>query len=352
MKFLDYLRLAWDQLRRRKVVTLLCMMGIGIGSSSIIVALSFSESVTQFSEQRLGFYLKTDEIEVFAGRGGDVSNPLIANDTYALTEQKIKVIQQLPHVVGTAHFQEFGYHSFIVDQTKQGSAEVIATDFEALEQFGYELQQGSFDHVHNGIILSYGATMNLRDTRLPVILKQSANTEEQPIFAYPMYQKMITLEVNSRDDGGNIVEHQIPLRVVGILKRPEGMPDDLVQHNNMAFVTQETADRIMDVLESERVSDVTLKIKVDSVENVKETETLVQKLKLSTMSNLVSIGIDAARICNFATFTWRHWWIYFVCGFYFYHCSYDDVYLSKKKTNRNYESIRLQFSANPQYVHR
>lgn len=287
MRFLDYLKLAWDQLRRRKVVTLLCMMGIGIGSSSIIVALSFSESVTQFSEQRMGYYLKTDEIEV---RGRDTGGPDAGkeDEPFSLTEHKIKIIQELPNVTGTAPFQQLGYFNFTADQTKRGDAEVIATDFESLEQFGYELQQGTFDHVHNGIILSYGATMNLRDTRLPPEL-QSNHADDQPIIAYPMYQKVISLNVVAADGAGGAISGQIPLRVVGILKKPEGMPDEQIQYDRTAFVTQETASQIVDILKSGRdwfEREPTLKVKVASVDDVKQTETLIQKLKLITMSNV------------------------------------------------------------------
>lgn len=297
MRWLDYLKLAWDQLRRRKVVTLLCMVGIGIGSSSIIVALSFSESVTQFSEQRMGFFLKTDEIEV---RPGSIYNPSSTSNEnrqeHPITKQKIAMIENLPNVIGTAPFQEFGYYSFLADRTKRGNVDLVSTNFDSLPQFGYELQHGAFEHVHNGIILSYGSMMNLTDTRLSGRDQHSVrmdSMEEQPIITYPLYQKVITLNIEAADGAGQISQKQIPLRVVGILKKPDGLSDQMIQYDRTAFITEETAQQISDFLQSTSDSrhhffdrEMTLKVKMASVDAVKDTETLIQKLKLNTMSNV------------------------------------------------------------------
>lgn len=52
MRISDISRLAWEQVKRRKVVTGLCMAGISIGCAAIIVALSIGDSAQSYTERK------------------------------------------------------------------------------------------------------------------------------------------------------------------------------------------------------------------------------------------------------------------------------------------------------------
>ncbi|MFD1907016.1 ABC transporter permease [Paenibacillus rhizoplanae] len=53
MKIRDISRMAWEQVKRRKVVTGLCMTGISIGCAAIIVALSVGQSAQVYVTEQV-----------------------------------------------------------------------------------------------------------------------------------------------------------------------------------------------------------------------------------------------------------------------------------------------------------
>lgn len=58
MRIGDLTRLSWDQVRRRKVVTSLCAIGISIGCAAIIVAMSMGESAQSYIEEEMNTFLR------------------------------------------------------------------------------------------------------------------------------------------------------------------------------------------------------------------------------------------------------------------------------------------------------
>ncbi|KPV55066.1 ABC transporter permease, partial [Paenibacillus sp. A3] len=98
---------------------------------------------------------------------------------------------------------------------------------------------------------------------------------------------------------GETVDIQIPVRVVGILKKPEGVPDDMLIHQKTAFVSPALGKRLQEAIiqmnggkvKEDKNSSQTaeyneVKIKVDSSAHVKELESLLKKLKLTVQTNL------------------------------------------------------------------
>ncbi|MEI7026823.1 ABC transporter permease [Paenibacillus sp. y28] len=318
MKLRDYVRLGWDQLRRRKVVTALCAMGIAIGSSSIIVALAFGESVTYYSKQQMMQYMKTDEITVMkrqtGGAGGmDPSgSPGSASGSQqqGISDQLIDIIRGLPHVKTVASQEQLGMMEFRVDDTKRSHVNLTATELNTLEAFGNEFAQGAARDEENVIILNYGATMGLYDERTERMRamqqqqQETLNSREvrdeyirQQTIVYPLYQKQLILS----DFGGGGPQGEaagrkleIPVRVVGVLKKPEGMDDRMLMHNKIGYISPALARKINDFrsgLNGNEASSTPkgiqqLTVKADSSANVKELEELLRKLPLDVNTNL------------------------------------------------------------------
>lgn len=152
MKIRDITRMAWDQVKRRKVVTGLCMTGLSIGCAAIIVALSVGQSAQNYMTDEVNRSFKMDEIMVSPGggipsRGGGGSSkaPAETNENLnpgKLTEQKLEIIRGLDHVVAAAPFQDVGYLQIVTVDNKIGDARVIATDLEMLNKYGHTYKQG------------------------------------------------------------------------------------------------------------------------------------------------------------------------------------------------------------------
>ncbi|SCW59334.1 MacB-like core domain-containing protein [Paenibacillus tianmuensis] len=313
MKLLDYFKLGWDQLKRRVVVTLLCTMGIAIGSASIVVAISFGESLHQYSQKQMSKLLMSDEIIVTGGgraEGADPNDPNSAKP-YELTKAKIGMMRTFPHIKALATYRTLNQFEFEVDSKKGYIDEIFATELDTLPAFGHELQQGGPSEQENTIILSYGATMGLFDSQLSKTRQQQLQStserearnawQEQQYIAYPVYQKQIVLKprIFRSNDVGETVDIQIPVRVVGILKKPEGFTDDMLMRQKTAYVSPALGKRLQEAIvqmnggkvkegkNSSQTADYNkVQIKVDSSAHVKEVESLLKKLKLTTSTNL------------------------------------------------------------------
>jgi ABC-type antimicrobial peptide transport system permease subunit len=309
MNWKDYGRLGWDQLKRRKVVTALCAAGIAIGSASIIVALAFGESVTHYSQERMSFYLKTDEITVYPGGGGGARGDQTA-DTGSLTKQKMDMIRSFPHVKSVVSYRELGEFEFTVDETKKGRLTLIATETDLLEQAGQEFAQGAPSGLDNSMVIQYGVTTDLRDERTSRIQSMmfdgmdSRERREQMQrlrrISYPLYRKQISLERMVHFGPGESSKLKLPLRIDGVLKKPDGLPEDMVMNLRNAYVTPELGQKIVDMLaESGNSSESRagsaradsnaidrLIVTVNSSTHVRQVEEMIQKLNVSTSTNL------------------------------------------------------------------
>ncbi|UJF31618.1 ABC transporter permease [Paenibacillus hexagrammi] len=298
MKMKDYIRLGWDQLQRRKVVTMLCAVGIAIGSASIMVALAFGESIQHYSQQQMSYYLKTDEITIMDSSGDPSGQAKV-------TEPKLALIRTFPHVKAVASFQELPPFEFTVDNGRLGNLQLIATELDTLEAFDSTFQQGGPSGQENSIILSYGATLGIMDEKTLKIrdqltrqrpTKETMDTlDKMNAIPYPLYQKQLILKPvtmrgpadNADDTASQKVE--IPIRVAGVLKKPEGLPDYMISGNKRAYVSPDMGRRMLEMMNQATGNTAVyseVKVKVDSSTNVKQVEDLIKKLHLQTQSNL------------------------------------------------------------------
>lgn len=299
MRLKDYIRLGWDQLRRRKVVTALCVMGIAIGCSAIIVALAFGESANYYAQKQMSYYLKTDEITVHLRQNSGAQQ-----DQDRVLRNQIEMIRSFPHVKSVATYQSFYGFMMTADGNKQKGIELVATDLTTLHDFGMEFQQGAELDMDNTIILNYGATIGLSDPdsnrRAQLQRQQDPGNQEleealrqQRLIPYPLYQKQVILSYYIVKDGRVAQELRFPVRVVGILKKPEGLPEFMLNSLNQGYISTGLAQQISEAIKeagdpmgSMRSDISSMKVKVDDTANVAETEKLIQKLRLNTTSNL------------------------------------------------------------------
>lgn len=296
MKLKDYIRLGWDQLQRRKVVTALCTVGIAIGSASIMVALGFGESIQHYSQKQMSYYLKTDEISI----SEQSNNP---NNPPKLTTSKLDLIRTFPHVKSVASFQDLGQFTFTVDDGRQSYLHLVATELSALEDFDSKFGQGGASDQDNHIVLNYGATLGVLDMKTlearNKLMQQNPTKEQSETYRqmgaipYPLYQKQLLLK--QEQPGGNSETSQaepreVTLRVTGILKKPDGLPDNMLQGNKTAYVSPQTGQKILEALnkssQNGRVQYSEVKVKIDNSVNVKQVDEWIKKLQLDTQNNL------------------------------------------------------------------
>ncbi|WP_178382847.1 ABC transporter permease [Paenibacillus sp. P46E] len=322
MRIRDISRMAWDQVKRRKVVTGLCMTGISIGCAAIIVALSVGQSAQVYVTNEVNRNFKMDEITVSPGgglpspggkgAGGGSGSGVNSNlDPGKLTFQKLKIIQGLNHVVAAAPFEDNGYRQMITVDNKIADVQVIATDLRMLNKFDKSFKQGGASDIPGMVVLNYGATLGLIDieTRQNIYdrmnsdpFNQEVSSQYNNLMLIPseMYRQQVQLQAQdysaSAPNGVGPTKLSSPLQVGGILANPPGTSDDRATYEKVMYVSLETAAQLQHELSFtdangtvpslEEGSYNSVTVKVDSVDNIKPLEALIQKLSLSANDNL------------------------------------------------------------------
>ncbi|MEK4997700.1 MULTISPECIES: ABC transporter permease [Paenibacillus] len=313
MRISDISRLAWEQVKRRKVVTGLCMAGISIGCAAIIVALSIGDSAQSYTEREINRNFKMDEITVSPnggipsqGGGSGGSGSSAANeklDPGRLTAQKLEIIKGLRHVTAAAPFQELGYIQMLTIDNKITDVQLIGTDLRLLTKYDKKFKQGGASDLVGMAVLNYGATVGLIDNETRQRLFEQLSTDpynnklmEQynslSMLPTDMYKQQVQLQSfdPASQTGGMLVSS--PIQVVGILDNPSGTSEDMAMYDKKIYVSLETGERLVEQMKlssgtagQKGVYNSAI-VKVDSTENIVELEKLIQKLTLTTSTNL------------------------------------------------------------------
>ncbi|OAB44823.1 ABC transporter permease [Paenibacillus glacialis] len=318
MRISDISRLAWDQVKRRKVVTGLCMAGISIGCAAIIVALSIGESAKSYSEKQLNQSFKMDEITVTAnggipshggegGGGGATPEASDKLDPGKLTRQKLDIIQGLKHVNAAAPFQELGYIQMLTMDNRIADVQVIGTDLRLLTKYDKTFLQGGGSDLPRMAVLNYGATLGLIDDETnqkmlegfrndPYNVQLREQYDSLSVLPSQMYQQQFQLQqFKDYSNPASKILQSAPLRVIGILNKASGADDLMESYNKIIYVSLETAHQLVEELSmtngtvgQEGVYNSAI-VKVDSTDNIVQVEKLIQKLTLTTSTNLYQL---------------------------------------------------------------
>lgn len=307
MRIRDILRLSWDQVKRRKVVTGLCAAGISIGCAAIVVAMSVGDSAQKYTEKELNQFFKMDEITVMANAGvsapGSSGTQLSAEmlEQGKLTRQKLELIRQFPHVEAAAPFEELGQVQLVTSDNRISYVQLIGTNLEFLTKFGHVFQQGGPTDTTGAIVLNYGATLGLNDPdALDGLLKQLSRNpyDENLMDQYRKLQRtpseLYQKQLQFRAPGGQAgkIRTSSFLRVAGVLKLPQGASAESAQYDKKIYMSMETLEmlkgELYDTGTTTASSDSfgTAVVKTDSQEAVVQVEKQIQRLRLNTQTNL------------------------------------------------------------------
>ncbi|WP_339276339.1 ABC transporter permease [Paenibacillus sp. FSL W8-0426] len=306
MRIWDVTRMAWGQIVRRKVVTLLCMIGLSIGSAAMIIALSVGQSIQAYSEQTLNANYKMDEITVTPNEGirtGGASRQTSTFERGALTPEKIGIIQRLPHVIAVAPMLKLDMVEMVLPDGRSSYVEAIGTELGTLGGFGYKYAQGS-GAAGGGrtAVASYGATFGLVDPKVTQKLFEQLNNDpynndllQQYMEMASKQDKLVQERVQFRyEDMANPGKSKTSgsVRVTGELAQPTNMSGESAQNDKKIYMPLDTARALQDELGMQRADGKAAArlnsalVKVEDKRYVAQVEQQIQKLMLNTESNL------------------------------------------------------------------
>ncbi|WP_187355219.1 ABC transporter permease [Paenibacillus tengchongensis] len=314
MKIRDISRMAWDQVKRRKVVTGLCMTGISIGCAAIIVALSIGQSAQAYVTEEVNRNFKMDEIMVMPGGGipspagggqaGQQENENL--NPGKLTDEKLEIIRGFKHVVAASPFQEAGYLQMVTMDNKIGDTQVVVTDLSKLTHFDKTFSMGGGSGVQGTAVLNYGATLGLMDVSVRQNLFDQMNADpfnQELMNQYTsmqttptdLYRKQIQFQMQDYSVPNGPLKQSSALQVTGILEIPEGYSAERASYEKVIYISPETAAQLSKEMAFENGSALNLPeegsygsvtVKVDDVDHIKWVEQMIQKLQLSASDNL------------------------------------------------------------------
>lgn len=141
MKISDLLSMCLRSLLRRKVRTLLTVIGVVIGTCAIVVTISLGEGMTQSQMAMLSQWTDLTTIEVYpdywSEQGASTNAP-------ELTDDMLQAMKSYEHVDAVSPSMDL-YNELEIwcgNLKYQGSVRVI--DLTMLEKMGYELKEGEF----------------------------------------------------------------------------------------------------------------------------------------------------------------------------------------------------------------
>lgn len=158
MRFIDLLRMSVSNLFKRKVRTILTVLGVVIGVASIVVMVSLGLGLNKEMMDELSNYANLTAVEVREPWNTDgVSD----KDKLHLDEDLIETLMQIPHVVGVDPYlnvdllAKYGMY--------EGYINLQATTMEALHNMNMEVGEGNLPQENAGELQLFYGNMAIRN---------------------------------------------------------------------------------------------------------------------------------------------------------------------------------------------
>ena len=143
MKTFDLISMCFRNLFRRKMRTILTVLGVVIGTCAIIVTISLGLGMTKIQEDALAQMGDLTKIEIYNYGGGGGSG---SSEAPVLDDKVLKQISELEGVeVATPLARaDWSAMEFWVGEKFRFSGQVVGIYPEAMEKLGYQMKEGSY----------------------------------------------------------------------------------------------------------------------------------------------------------------------------------------------------------------
>lgn len=263
--FAEMCTIAVRNIKRRKVRSLLTILGIAIGIASILLFVSIGEGIKNF----------------VIGSFGDVGNELVITPGFdkatgeqkKLTLEHVREIERINGVTGAApRLQGF---FFIKYRGRVEPSAVIGVDPAREKKLGVDVREGRFLKSSD----RYSVVLGFRRQNISGVEEKSANYANRNVKKENIIQIGLRRQIviKSMED-----EKEYRFKVVGILEEGALAGDVFSGGDNAVVVPRETLRRIMN--SKEGVSQIVVKI-----ENPAESERISREIEEITGGNVISL---------------------------------------------------------------
>lgn len=225
MRFSDIIKMCFDSLRRRKGRTILTVLGVFIGCTSIVVMVSIGAGMRESQDQMIANMGDVTVIQVYSNGESKLNDAAV---------ESFREIANVRSVMPKASLEDYSIAMWAGpnDRYNAGWVNIIGVDAAALEDAGYELLEGTYPARGEVLVGQYFA-YNFYDTIMPEGKNyidrwvwdentQSYGAENVPEpFFNPMTTEMV-MELKSYDEGEDSLPYRHEIRVSGITKEDYG----------------------------------------------------------------------------------------------------------------------------------
>ncbi len=281
MRISDLIKLSADNLKRRKGRTILTVLGVVIGTCSIVMMMSIGEAIDKSTGDMLQNMGDLTQVTVYNWRSEEEQEPI--------TDAVVQQMADIEHVkVATPIFQSNYIGSTTVLGGKSGKYEmsawigneIIGMNKDAITEYGYTLLEGRYlEDKDKPFTVIAGQNIDyqfINPKRKWPHNRVEPIEDENGVMPTPfvdVYKDKITLKASSDEEGGKSIEKQ--LKVVGKVKEDwnkgyETMGGFIMDINDLIALEEEyiKVNNIrVDKKKKERTYSQAV-IKVDDINNV------------------------------------------------------------------------------------
>ena len=295
MKISDLIRLSFDNLKRRKGRTFLTVLGVIIGTCSIIMMVSIGVALDKSFDDMMTGMGDLTMIEVYNWSGNSDVDPITDDviDSFQALD-KVKVATQLYYFNYSSNFTSGSNNKY------QAWGNIRGIRREAMELYGYELKEGRFPSSKDKeytVIVGEQFAYNFQNTR-----KQLPNNMVDPIpdengvipdpfvdvFKDKIYFRATTWDSNTQEEKEVMSEE---IKIVGVIK--EDASKGYETYNGVIMDMEDVialekeykkANDIRDENKNKKREYEQAIVKVYDIEDVEEVEQYIKDLGYNTYS--------------------------------------------------------------------
>ncbi len=276
----DLISMAGQNLWRRKLRTFLTILGVMIGTSSIVTMLSLGFGMSKSLEDQISSWGSLTTITVHQGMGP--SGP--SSSSGKLNKAAVSSFKQIPNVVGVNATKE-SYGKLLIGRN-EASSQIIGMEPESMELFDFPIVEGRGLNSSDKLAVVFGGSM-VDNFYNPRNYQPASNIN-------PMKDK-VKLAFESDGSSPNKKPKEYSVKVVGVLS-----PDDFETSYGVYMPIKELekiiAENSRDKKKSAEFDSIKVKVadmnKVEDVQNAikdlgYEAYSLTQELKSMKQGSLV-----------------------------------------------------------------
>lgn len=222
MRFVDWISLIFDNLKRRTGRVILTAIGVIIGTAAVVTLISLGRGLQESATSQLYGINDLSSVQVYPGYPDMSINSGITmyseDDIKKLTPEVIEQFEAMPEVERVIIKSDLQAGANVKLDKLEGYASIQALNIDDLTQMGLSAQTGTTDLTQKGkVVVGSWIKNNFYDP--------NQRPGDPPLEVPDLMGQILTLEALKWDNEGNTSKKTLRLEVVGVLEESRGESD-------------------------------------------------------------------------------------------------------------------------------